>query len=417
MSQTSPNDGQLFERKTLIALFAVGLLSFAGVIYLVVTSASSGQARTFGTSAFSDSAIGHHAFIELLRRLDVQVLVSRNNSAEKAWPDHLLLVAEPRPDNHWTALAADVTDHSRALVVLPKWRGRPDLDKRGWIADADFLSRSTVNAVFDKLLRDGWIMRSEQERTAWHGGFTSDPLIRQPQLIVGSDLVPLIWTDEGVLLGQAPYNEDLWILSDPDLLSNHGLGQGDNAVLAAEIIERLRGPDSTVVVDETIHGFLRVPNRLKVLFEFPLVIATLLGLVSLGLLAWTLSERFGAPHPGGPALPSGKEGLIDNTARLLEAAGHDRDVLRRYRQILLRDTARRLHAPRRLDEAALSRWFAAIEEARGSQRRIATILTELTAALRSTQRDRRRLLHLARELHHWREDLIDGSGSRTGAQR
>lgn len=405
---------QVFSRRTLMLLVVIGLLSFAGAIYLIVTNDSAGQARTAGNSAFSDSAIGHHAFVELLRRLDIPVLISRNNSAAKAWPNHLLVVAEPRANKEWNSLAQQVETAAHALVILPKWIGQPDPDKKGWIEDASTLSVRRVASVAAQLLPEARVVRGREERPAWRGDFTSDPALPRPQLLVDPSLEPLIWSDEGVLLGRIPgAGGDLWILSDPDLLSNHGLGAGDNAVLTIEIIDTLREAESTVILDETVHGFLRVPNRLRVLFEFPLVIATLLGLIALGLLAWSAGQRFGAARPVERALQPGKEGLIANTARLLEDAGHDREVLRRYRETLLRDTAHRLHAPRKLDGDDLGKWFAGIEATRGSSLRIKTILTELQAAILAPQANRRRLLHLARDLHDWREDLINGSGSRT----
>ena len=109
----------VFSPKVVIWLITVGLLSFAGAIYFVIYG-DEGIARTSGANSFSYSAIGHRAFVETLRRMDVPVLVSRDDSAAKAGRSALLVVAEPR----WRAPTDDTVDDllsaDTLLIVLAR---------------------------------------------------------------------------------------------------------------------------------------------------------------------------------------------------------------------------------------------------------------------------------------------------------
>ena len=79
----------VFSSKAVFWLFAVGLTCFAVALYLIIQGHHAGHARTHAPSAFSDSAIGHRAFAEMLEELDVPVILSRHNSALKAGEDAL----------------------------------------------------------------------------------------------------------------------------------------------------------------------------------------------------------------------------------------------------------------------------------------------------------------------------------------
>ena len=82
------------------------------------------------------------------------------------------------------------------------------------------------------------------------GPLGAAPVIDYPQLIESARLNPTIWSGDGILLGWLLYGDQkIWILSDPDILSNHGLARGDNAVLTMRLIDAMRPPDSASAVD------------------------------------------------------------------------------------------------------------------------------------------------------------------------
>ena len=143
MTEAAP----LIARRTLAWVLLIGGGAFLGAVALLLFGASSGEPETVAPSAFSRSAIGHKAFAETLRRLGVPVLVSRYRSLDKVRQGSLLIVAEPTetPDEGFGALAV----LPQVLLVLPKWQGRPDADKPGWIE-----SRAAVaDSAIDRLLQ------------------------------------------------------------------------------------------------------------------------------------------------------------------------------------------------------------------------------------------------------------------------
>jgi hypothetical protein len=108
----------------------------------------------------------------------------------------------------------------------------------------------------------------------------------------------------------------LYLVADPDLCENHGLGTADHAALVHDLFVRELAAQE-VIFDETIHGFARKPGLFAEAFRFPLVLATLQSLVLAGVVLWAGMGRFGKPLPPREALAGGPETLIDNTARLL----------------------------------------------------------------------------------------------------
>src|SRR5262249_56437462 len=65
--------------------------------------------------------------------------------------------------------------------------------------------------------------------------------LTDPQFLAGGELQPIITGPDGTLVGElASDGGRLWILSDPDLLSNQGIGKADNAAVAVALIDRLQ---------------------------------------------------------------------------------------------------------------------------------------------------------------------------------
>ncbi len=232
----------VFSPKVVIWLITVGLLSFAGAIYFVIYG-DEGIARTSGANSFSYSAIGHRAFVETLRRMDVPVLVSRDDSAAKAGRSALLVVAEPR----WRAPTDDTVDDllsaDTLLIVLPKWQGRPDEANPRWLKFAVPLPRAEVEETLRRAVPGARVRRIAGSVSWQPGRFGVSPTLSVPQLIETAALTPIVASDRGLLLGELVHGaQRIWILSDPDILSNHGLGRGDNSVLTSRLIDALRPP-------------------------------------------------------------------------------------------------------------------------------------------------------------------------------
>ncbi len=399
-----------FSPTTVFWLIAVGLLSFAGAAYFMIYG-EEGTTTTARANAFSHSAIGHRAFVETLRRLDIRVLVSRNNSAAKAGRSTLLIVAEPGARTYTDETINDLLTAETVLFVLPKWEGRPDEAKPQWLKSAAQLPRAHVQKTLRHVVPDGKVRRVKAPVSWETGPLGVTPTLSAPQLMETTQLRPVVTSDQGLLVGELVRGEQrIWILSDPDILSNHGLGRGDNAVLALSLIDALRPAGGAVIIDETIHGFRQEPSLWRAMFEFPFVLPTIQAVAAIVALMWAATGRFGAPIPAKRPLEAGKAALIDSMAGLLQYGGHGPEILRRYLTVTLRDVARRLHAPRDLEETALIEWVDRVGEARGVQAKYGTLRREAEAIIAVASADNSRLTQAARNLHRWKQGIINGPG-------
>src|SRR5262249_56525747 len=93
-----------------------------------------------GPDAFSRSALGHRAFLDLARGRGIPVLVSRHDSARRAGTGGVLVLAEPRLESDQSPRArrmeAILAAAHTVLLVLPKWTGRDDPARPGCTAAA-----------------------------------------------------------------------------------------------------------------------------------------------------------------------------------------------------------------------------------------------------------------------------------------
>lgn len=276
------------------------------------------------------------------------------------------------------------------LFVLPKWGGTAADDDPGRLASAIRLPSDEVEEILRLVVPDGRIRRLGGSPT-WKSRLGVAPTLSAPQLIESRRLRPVVAGSRGLLIGEIYVGgQRIWILSDPDVLSNHGLGRGDNSVLAVAMVDALRPPGGAVIVDETIHGFHQDPDLWRAMLEFPFVVTTIVAAVAIMALLSAATGRFGAPVPVKSPHQAGKEALITNTAGLLEYGGHAREILRNYVAVTLRDAARRLRAPRHLDEAALVQWLDQVGEARGVETKYRRLRDEAEAVAATTRISSRR---------------------------
>lgn len=395
-------------RTALIAVIAVVGVSLAVAAGLTVFGDELGSKPSAGVDAYSVSAIGHRGLVRLLEKLDVPVVVSRDESGARA-AHGLLIVAEPVVNDSASRdrLAALLTSAPRVLIVLPKWYGSVERGQR-WIDDVNLLPAADVDRVLEALVLGE---HTELRRSAGPSRLAPGsewPVIRDPQLIAGSELSDPLTDDGGdVLLGRIDRRDtELTVLSDPDVINNFGLRQPRNARFAVKLIDELRdgGP---VVIDETMHGYAQTPSLVRALFEFPLVLATLQVLVCAALAVWAAMVRFGPRRAAPPPIAPGKDFLIRNTAALLHYGGHHGHALRRYLALTVAAVRHALHAPA-LAPAALTAWLERVRVARGGR----TSLAELERAV-DTADSPTRIVELADQVHRWRTEMMHGTDDRT----
>lgn len=406
----------VFAQRTILWLIAVGGLSFVCAVVLIVFGEDLLPTSTIQANAYSESAVGHMAFVETLRALGIPVLVSRSDSNLKAGPDDTILVAEPPVEMKDDEYLGGLLETENVLFVLPKWWAFPEFANRHWAGAVERVGTGSVEALLRRFVPDGRIVQVDAP-IAWPPNrFGAPATIDAPQLMTSERLVPIIADKRGMLLGYLPVARStggvrqLWILSDPDILSNRGLIRGSNAALSAALVDERRLRLGTVIVDEVIHGFRRDPSVWRALFEFPIIIITINALAAAAVLLWSATGRFGSPIPMEPPLKAGKTTLIGNAAGLLQFGGHTAEILGRYLAVTFADVARRVHAPAQLAGAALDQWLERIGKARHVRSAPAQLRREAELATAAGRADDRRPLHVARDLHRWKREMLHGSG-------
>ncbi len=420
MSSQAPG-GDAFSLRAVILLIAAGLMAFTAAA-LVAIYADPQTEGTYGTNAYSYSAIGHRAWTEILQDLEVPVLLSRNDSAAKAYDgDGLLVLAQPYSSADARESLELMFDTDRVLLVLPRWSGYPGYENRTWINVLRELELKDVEDILHIVDEDASIVRSEEtpewRRIAWD----STPSLGGAQLIKSDTITPIVHSDAGVLLGEYKIGDTtVWVLSDPDIINNSGIDEGDNAVFAVAMVDALLRGGGAAVFDETVHGFTLSPDLWKALLSFPLNLAVLQGLFAAAILVWAAVGRFGAPLPPRPRLKAGKQVLIANTASLFEYAGNLADILRRYHETCLRDLGRHMHIPRDIRGAALTQWLDQVGGARGTSESYSEVNGAVAAALDGPSIAVPALLRAALRLHRWKQEMIHGhradpNGLRPGA--
>jgi hypothetical protein len=401
-----------FQLLTLIVLIVVGLGAFLAGTYLQVFDDGSGEPWTTGANSFSRSAIGHRAFVETLRKLGIPVEISRFRTLDKVGNHDLLLLIEPDAKAGEEVLSG-LGDVPHALLVLPKWEGRTDFNKPTWIDRMDLLPPADVDRVLRAVLPGAGIERQggelEHDASRYHGKL----VIQDPQYVdIPNDLESgsLLVTRDGTLLSELQKDgNSLWILSDPDILSNAGLDDADNGVIAVSMIESMLPSGGTVIIDETSHGFEQRPNLLREMLHPPFIAVGIGFIALLIVLAWAGITRFGAPRPETIGFPAGKLTLVRNAAQLLRLGTTASNLLLNYRRLVLADAIAELHGPAGLDELAQAAWLDRAAAHRGLTIRLKPMLDEISALAQEDRLDTAHALRFSLDLHRWKQEILNGT--------
>ena len=443
-------DGRVFSKRVVIAIFAIGTISLVAAVIFGLAGPPQGDAESNGADAFSRSAVGHRAFREVLDEVGIPVLASRYRSSERAG-EGVLIVAEPRLSQvpgGAGKLGDMLQEADRVIIVLPKRRGKPDEDNDDWVEKVYPVSRSEVNSLLSLLPGEHDLVRVGGDPGAYpwkNHKLAGTPHIEDPQLLESGDLEPIVESEDGILLGRVSdaamdeYRENQWefqgfgeeddsdsdtqpeppmdaepladvlVLSDPDVLSNHGIDEGANATFSVSMVEYVRQSRGPVVFDETLHGFESEPAFTRAIFEFPLVLITLNFVLLVIVAIWAGLGRFGRPTEAEPAIEPGKRFLIDNTAQLLQTGGHDTHMLRRLAWAVVDHVGRELRAPSELERWKKVRWIDKVSQRRGLEFELEPFMKSIESLASGRESARASImLEKARVLYEWREDILHG---------
>jgi hypothetical protein len=401
----------VFSRRLLIGWIAGAIAVFALSLYFM-GAGELGDSDVAGPNSYSPSAIGHEGIADVLQQLGFKVVKSRSSSLDKLSEESVLVIAEPQRTPQTEETMRMLLKAETILLVLPKWIGVPSERRIGWVRQVGEGPTGPAQWALGLVAAGGEIVR-ERGSVEW----TTNTLKITPapdtpiQLVKSNRLRPIVGAVQGMLVGELAAREQrIWVLADPDIISNHGLARPGNAALAVALIKALRsGEDGSVVFDETVHGLVvRATSPFLLLFRFPFVVATAQGLIAVALLLWATLGRFGAPQSVPPALSAGREGLLMNMAKLVEFTGHQDVMVKRYVQETVRDAAVQLHAPRELSGAALISWLQRVGRARGVEIDCDAVLREATDGPVPRRRNPATLVRLARDIHQWKGEIVDG---------
>jgi hypothetical protein len=398
---TGPTATGPFSRRAALLTGGTGLLSLLAAFALLLLPGDELRVQSYEADSFSRSAIGHRGIVQLLRELGRDVLQRR--SPGKVDADSLLVLAEPNASVTADELRRRVDGGHATLVVLPKREVHEDERQPGWVDRAWIGADHRATTVLRHLAEAAaWTSRTDAIDAlpaAFASAFDlpSPVLPDRVQLLSdpSRDVQAIVACSRGVLLGRIG---NVYVLSDPDVIANHGLA--DNAAFAVAMFALLcaHGP---IVFDETIHGHAREPSLWRALGSWPLVLVPVHLLLLFAVVLWTAHGRFGPVRQDPRAIAAGKGFLIDNIAALLRTGRALRPALARWAALRMRTAARRLHAPAGKNQRDVDAWLLARADRQGRGDDLRRALDVATTG--ATDRDR---LAAARELHRLTEEIL-----------
>ena len=402
-----------FDTRTRVLIGAVCLLAVAAALIAQRIDIKDHVVGT-DTRIESISAVGTRAFMSLLEHMDITVETDRSRNLSLLPVDDEVRVIMGRPvTDEASGFMKTRLAGQHLIVVLPKWQAYEDPFHPGWVSGAVGLPVEAVESMLDLVVRAGAIVRPTEPVT-WSVdalGFT--PTLTQPQLFTSKNVRPVLASAEGILIGEINYGlRRIWVLADPDLITNHGLHRGDNAALALAMIETMLPSGGKVVFDTAKPIPVEPPSIETLLFQFPTAIVTVQIAVLCLLLVWATAASFGKPLGLSRPIATGSASLIANMSALLILGGHLRSMLSRYAEATTRDVAQRLHAPHGLSDRELDQWLERVERARGAGESLASLKQRLasTGAARSRP-DAHHTMAVAAGFHQWRQEIIRGPGN------
>ncbi len=259
-----------------------------------------------------------------------------------------------------------------SLVILPKWRSGMRLTG---LAHPVLLDDETgPRDIVRRLLADNTagLSRIRQPFVDFAytaGDATLTARLYVPQVVASTKCAPLVGTREAMVLGWCSGAQSgFFLLSDPDLFSNHGLRLADNAEIAADFLAAsAEGRD--LMIDYSSGDWLfeagapdsydRGWDEFRRFFAYPFLTLWLAGGFTLALVLWRAARRYG-PLLGSAEGPGSAKALaIQAGARLMRLTDQDGALVADYARARRASLAAALFGPTHgMDERALDRQLA-----------------------------------------------------------
>ncbi|QBM76305.1 hypothetical protein E2E30_11355 [Sphingomonas sp. AAP5] len=383
-----------FSVRTVAILLAVGIFAFIAMLVLGAYAPDLRSGRDGRAHALSNAAVGYSGIVRLAEATGRNPQIVRN-PRQLAGEDLVVLTPESGATDMTKALAA--RGAKPTLVILPKWRTSVDPTHTGWARFVDFRDVDDVERVLApqyKLKVTRYASGGRPLRAlSWMPRSIAFAAPRPVQTITGLDVRPILTDADGhVVLGQIG-GGPLYVLADPDLLSNIGMRDPAQARAALELLDWLNATGAKAITfDVTLNGFGASPSPLKLLFDPPFLAMTLTLAAAVLLAGVQATARFGPARRRARAIAFGKTALIDNAAALVRKAGRQGRLGPRYVDLVRERAGGVFGVPARLQGAAVDGYLDGLR----GRARFSALAAEAQAA-----RDPRAMLAAAQALHHW----------------
>jgi len=388
-----------FNARTMLLITAIGVLAFIAMLVLGAYAPDLRSGHNGGSHALSNAATGFSGIVRLADQ------TGRNPAIVRVETD---LTSEDltviTPEHGYTDLSKILGQRgARAtLLVLPKWETVADAQRPGWVRVAGLLpgadpARTLYPATPFGITRarsQGEPLRTVAPAAPPELQFLAPRIL---QSVSAKGLQPLITNARGAIVLGKLGKSQLYILADPDLLNNHGMGDERQARAALALLDFLNSTGAkSVQFDVTANGLGRSRSPLKLAFDAPFLAVTLTIFAAMLLAAWQALVRFGPVGRPERAIAFGKAALVDNSAALVRKAGREAHLGSRYVDVI-RDRAMALF---RLQAGIDQQTLEARLEALNPQRSFAS-----AAHAAETAHSRDELLDAAKSLNHWLEEV------------
>jgi hypothetical protein len=406
MSGSRSRAPSVFSPVTVIMLVLVVAFALSAFFVLAAYAPDLQASSSGGSSALSRSAVGFAGMRELLRLRGVPQIVMRRPPPDvprEGGAGLLIVTANSRTR---TEAIQGLNFNGPLLIVLPKWSVVPDPDHNGWVRRRD---ETLPDSIAQQIL-GGY----DRQLALQHGPTTARPMLRmngQPfarpgpvinlQTLQGEAWTPVVTNQAGRAVLARFAETDVYVLSDPDLLNNHGLRDLDTARTGLAIINLLRDGDGPVMFDVSLlAGVRNQASLLRMLFDPPFLAVTLCLLAAAIFMGINTAVRFGPTQAVSRVFAFGDQALADNTAALVRLAKREAAMAPRYVQVVRGLAAKSLAAPRDLTPQQVGEFL----DRMGRQRGVTESLTQLTDAAGQV-RNRTDLMSVAQRLHRWRLEM------------
>ncbi|SFN86414.1 hypothetical protein [Sphingomonas sp. OK281] len=396
VSRTGSAD-RVFAPLTVALLLIIGLIGFAGSLLLGAYAPDLNSGRNAGSHALSNAATGYAGIVELARATGRHPRVLR---AEDGWKTEDLVIATPEHGAVAMGKFMAARRGRATLIVLPKWATIADDQTSGWVDVGGLLPAFDPAGVLAPATVLKVTRRPSGARplhpVRWAPSSLAVSAPRPLRAVTSAALIPLITDDVGrIVLGQIR-RTSTYVLTDPDLLNNHGIRRLDHARAALDLLDFVNSTGARgIAFDVTLNGLGLARSPLKLAFEPPFLAMTLAIVAALALVGWQALVRFGAARPRTRAIAFGKTALIDNSAMIVRKAGREGMLGGRY-AVVIRERARTIFGvPVGLTDDEADRYLDNL----GGTTRFSTLVADAGNA-----EHRADMLAAAQALYRWQQE-------------